>query len=198
MNYASLSLATSRNVTSTLTGCTISDNFYGGGKLGKVDGNVTSTLTDCTVTGSVFGAGYSALAPTVNVFTREGFTVEPLYDGNSGTYTEGEFPTYTTYTWKHAASVSAGNEFEDDDDNHFILTTEDMTTLGTVTGAVTLTIKGNSTVGGNVFGGGNESPSNANTSVILRGNTQITGNVFGGGNKAAVGGTSSVTIQDEP
>lgn len=32
VNYASLSLATTRNVTSTLTGCTISDNFYGGGK----------------------------------------------------------------------------------------------------------------------------------------------------------------------
>ena len=74
VDYVSFSLATTRDVTSKLTDCTITKNalgsldlfsqsvgnFYGGGNLGMVDGPVKSTLTNCTVEGSVFGAGYSA------------------------------------------------------------------------------------------------------------------------------------------
>ena len=70
-----------------------------------------------------------------------------------------------------------------------------MSMLGNVTGDISITIL-NGTVGENVFGGGNESPSNSNTSVFLQGNANVVGNVYGGGNKAAVGGDASVTIQD--
>ena len=207
VNYASLSLATTRNVTSTLTGCKITGNFYGGGSLGKVEGDVTSTLTDCEVKGNAFGAGFSAAAPTVEVMAKTGFTTEPRYDGNSGFYILGVYPDSETYTWHHAESVSAGNEF--DETNKYIYTTVDMTTLGTVTGTASLTIGGNSVIGtagdaktGNVYGGGDQSavsnttnPTDANTIVTLKGNTQVLGNVFGGGNEGVVGGSATVNIE---
>lgn len=178
VNYASLSLATTRNVTSTLTGCKITGNFYGGGSLGKVDGDVNSTLKDCTVHGNVFGAGFSATAPTVKVFPKEGFATEPRYDGKSGTYTQGVYPTPVTYTWHQVSSVSAGNEF--DETNKLIYTTEDMTTLGTVVGDVTLNIEGTTSVGGSVYGGGEESAVSGDVAVNMTGGTMAK-NVFGGG-----------------
>ena len=83
IDYVSFSLATTYNVTSKLTGCTITTsplgrlsisddykclgNFYGGGSLGTVSGPVKSTLSNCTVDGNVFGAGYSATLPAVKV-----------------------------------------------------------------------------------------------------------------------------------
>jgi len=184
VNYASLSLATTHDVTSTLTGCKITGNFYGGGSLGKVEGNVTSTLTDCTVKGSVYGAGFSATAPTVDVFPKEGFATEPHYDGNSGSYTQGVYPTPVTYTWHQVESVSAGKEF--DETNHLIFTTVDMNSLGTVDGDVTLNIAGTTTVAGDVYGGGALASSNTKTGEIttttvnLKGGT-INGSVYGGG-----------------
>ena len=70
-----------------------------------------------------------------------------------------------------------------------------MTTLGNVTGAISLTIDGGS-VAGSVFGGGNESISRNNTNVILQGPAVIGGDVFGGGNRAPVEGDASVIIRD--
>ena len=98
----------------------------------------------------------------------------------------------------------------------FRSTEEDLSksNLGSVSDAVTLTLKGNTVVGtfddsgnllsgGNVYGGGDESavnntntPAKASISVLIQGNTHIGGNVYGGGNKGAVSGDSSVTIQD--
>ena len=178
VNYASLSLATTRNVTSTLTGCKITGNFYGGGSLGKVDGDVTSTLTDCEVKGNAFGAGFSAAAPTVEVMAKTGFTTEPRYDGNSGFYIQGVYPTPVTYTWHQVSSVSAGNEF--DETKKLIYTTEDMSTLGTVVGNVTLNIKGTTSVGCSVYGGGEESAVSGNVAVNMTAGT-VAENVYGGG-----------------
>ena len=59
IDYASFSLAQTNNVTSTLTGCTVLENFYGGGSLGAVAGDATSELTDCTVKGNVFAKSMS-------------------------------------------------------------------------------------------------------------------------------------------
>ena len=156
VNYASLSLAQTNDVTSTLTGCNITNNFYGGGNVGKVSGDVTSTLTDCTVGGNVFGAGFSAEVPTVDVMPAAPFFTEPLYDQNSGVHRQGVFPESVTYTWKQAESVSAGNEFDDTDGNHYILTTVDLSGLGLVTGNATLNIDGTTKVQGSVYGGGDE------------------------------------------
>ncbi|MCR4931759.1 MAG: chitobiase/beta-hexosaminidase C-terminal domain-containing protein [Bacteroidales bacterium] len=203
VNYASLSLATTRSVTSTLTGCTVLENFYGGGNLGKVEGNVTSTLTDCRVLGNAYGAGFSATAPTVDVMAKTGFTVEPHYDGNSGTYMLGEFPATTTYTWTHTDNaIAVGSEF--DETGHLIYTDVDMTALGTVTGKATLTIDGHSVIGtmsdgqpfggtGKVFGGGEESKVGS-TEVRILDRSKVLDNVYGGGNMGEVLGNTKVIV----
>ena len=107
VDFVSFSLATTRNVTSTLTGCTINQNFYGGGSLGMVDGPVTSTLTDCHVAGNVFGAGYSASLPKVQVMKTGGFVKPPFYDKNLGAYFEPEYPGTDEYTWEHKETVNS-------------------------------------------------------------------------------------------
>ena len=208
VNYASLSLATTYSVTSTLTGCTVLEDFYGGGNLGKVNGNTNSTLTDCIVKGNVFGAGFSAAAPTVDVMPLTDFVTEPYYDGNSGFYTKGEFPAAVTYTWKQVGSVGVGTEFDDSGGEHYIHTTVDMASLGTVAGNSTLTVTGSSQVGtilpdgslkagtGNVYGGGNEGVLQGNSRVVVSGSTVVNGNVYGGGNLGQVGGNTEVVIRD--
>lgn len=201
IDFVKFSLATTHEVTSSLKHCSITDNFYGGGSLGKVDGTVTSILDSCTVMGNVFGAGFSALLPTVEVDSI-GFRVEPYYYDALGTYRTGVKGRTTTYTWEEGNSISVDNT------NHILYTTEDLDALGTVGGNVTLTLKGTTTVGtleggsrkagtGNVFGGGDMSGviGGGNTTVILEGGAHVLGDVFGGGNQGAVGGNSSVTLQ---
>ena len=203
VDYVKFSLATCHTVTSTLTGCTVTGNYYGGGSLGKVDGNVTSTLNNCTMKGNVFGAGFSASYPTVQV-DAIGFEIEPYYYEQLGTYRTGvkykNNSSYapTTYTWEHGDAISI------DKTNHILYTTEDLskTNLGSVNTA-TLTLTGNTIVGtqgnsdtGNVYGGGDESAVTDNTTVTIEGDTEILGNVYGGGNQGEVGGDSEVKILD--
>ena len=188
IEYVKFSLATTRDVTSTLTGCTIMNNFYGGGNLGKVDGPVTSTLTDCTVHGSVFGAGFSATLPTVEVMNTGGFPKPPRYDANLGVYMSPTWPGTVTYTWEHKDEVNS-TATAINTTSHILYTTEDLTTLGTVTGNATLTINGSTTVGGSVYGGGEESGVDGDTEVNVtsgtigeegQGGVEF-GNVYGGG-----------------
>ena len=200
VDYVSFSLATTHDVTSKLTDCTITTqplgslelfsqsvgNFYGGGNLGMVDGPVKSTLTNCTVEGNVFGGGYSATLPSVAVMNNS-FQTEPFYDTNLGAYLDAKLPTTVAYTWEHVTEAEFSNK-QIDTDNHILYTTEDLTGLGAVTGNVTLTIDGNTTltngkvmsVAKSVYGGGEESNVEGNTSVNITGGT-ITQNVFGGG-----------------
>jgi len=187
IEHVLFSLATTRSVTSELTGCTVTGNFYGGGSLGKVDGPATSTLTNCTVKGNVFGAGYSASLPTVEV-DAIGFATEPLYYEDYGTYRTGVKGATTTYKWQHGDAISI------DKTNHILYTKENLDGLGAVTGNVTLTLD-NSTVGsqaddtrnkGNVFGGGEQSSVDGNTTVTITGGN-IYGSVFGGGDLGSVG-----------
>ena len=217
IDFVNFSLATTRNVTSTLTGCTITGNFYGGGSLGKVAGNVTSTLTDCTVRGSVFGGGYDATRPTVQVLSTDGFTTPPNYNTNTGVFFPAAEPYNTSidYTWEQRATVNS-TATAIDTANHVLFTTADLTTLGQVTGNVTLNILGNTLVEGQavdyegnltggdrggVFGGGDASAVLGNTIVTVNATAQQEGatynayNVYGGGNSAPVGGNSTVTLQ---
>ena len=188
------SLATTHNVTSTLTDCKITGNFYGGGSLGKVDGPVTSTLTNCEILGNVFGAGYSASLPTVEVDSI-GFRVEPLYYTDYGTYRPGVKGKTTTYKWQH------GDKIGIDTGKHILYTTENLEGLGAVTGKATLTINGTTTVAHSVYGGGEESAVGGSTEVNINGGTIGTdesaddyGNVFGGGNLGIVEKNTTVTI----
>ncbi|MBQ6770915.1 MAG: hypothetical protein IJP44_08070 [Bacteroidales bacterium] len=202
VDYVKFSLATTRSVTSTLTDCTITGNFYGGGSLGKVVGPVTSELTDCEVKGNAFGAGFSASIPTAYVDSI-GFRVEPYYYTDFGTYRIGVKGVTTPYKWEHSNSVT-NTETAIDKINHILYTTEDLTTLGSVEGDVTLIINGTTTIGtpgdsstGNVYGGGDDSFVTGNTTVRLQGNASVQNNVYGGGNRGVVGGNSSVFIEDQ-
>ena len=215
VEFVNFSLATTHNVTSDLTGCTITGNFYGGGSLGKVDGNVTSTLTNCTVNGNVFGAGFSASVPTVEVMNRGGFLTEPYYYTDLGTYRTAVFPDTKTYTWEHKNTISSTSDAIDTG-RRILYTTEDLdpTNLGSVNGNVTLTITtsgdnvsiigtANDDTTGYVYGGGDESyvynsdnPANASTTVTISGNTEVRRDVFGGGNRGVVSGSTTVNIEE--
>ena len=202
VDYVSFSLATTHDVTSKLTDCTITTSslgrlsisadykclgsFYGGGSLGMVTGDVKSILTNCTVEGNVFGGGYSATLPTVKVMNNS-FQTSPRYDQNLGAYLEAKLPATVDYTWEHATETEFNNK-QIDTGKKILYTTEDLTGLGAVTGNVTLTIDGNTTltngkkmsVTKSVYGGGEESNVEGNTQVNINGGT-ITENVFGGG-----------------
>ena len=201
VDFVKFSLATTHSVTSTLKRCTITGNFYGGGSLGKVDGSVSSTLDSCTVNGNVYGAGFSASLPTVEVDSI-GFRTEPYYYDALGSYRTGVKGQTTTYTWAEGNSISVDNS------SHILYTTEDLDSLGTVTGTVTLTLKGNTVVGtlegatlkagtGSVYGGGAESAVTGNTSVTLEGHAHSLGDVFGGGDEGEVNGNSQVILKDD-
>ena len=188
VEHVLFSLAKTRGVTSTLNGCTITGSFYGGGSLGMVDGPATSTLTNCTVNGNVFGGGYSASIPTIEVDSI-GFRVEPYYYTDLGTYRTGVRGQTTTYKWAH------GDEISIDKDNKILYTTENLNSLGAVTGNVTLTINGTTTVGECVYGGGEESNVGGNTEVnITSGN--VRGSVYGGGKIGSVGTFTPATQQN--
>ncbi len=208
VDYASLSLARTHNVTSTLNNCFIvkdwadpdndeirsNGSVFGGGNRGFVDGDVETTINDCIIEGDVFGAGYKASAPTVDVMDKTGFLVAPQYNNDAGVFNDEQVKTAVSvqYTWKHAASVSTGNEF-DETGGHFILTTANLDVLGTIDGNAKLTINGKTKVGGNVYGGGAESDVTNATEVTINGGTIGTvdeeglhgGNVYGGGKGAA-------------
>ena len=210
--FASFSLAQCNNVTSTLTGCTINENFYGGGSLGKVTGKVTSILENCKVKGNVYGAGYSATLPTIEV-RNEGFSKIPVFNSASGMFEMGEKSGTTTFNWQHKENYpnngTAG--FLTDDGSYSIsegtnvVTKVDITpsNLGSVAGNVSLTLKGNTVVGtegvsttGNVFGGGAMSVANGNVSVTLQDETKVLNNVYGGGDQGKVDKNTTVILQD--
>ena len=179
LDFVKFSLATTHSVTSTLTDCTITGNFYGGGSLGKVDGDVTSTLTDCKVHGNVFGAGYSAELPTVDVMKTGGFKKQPFYDKNLGVYLPGEFKDSDTFTWEQANTVNATSNAINTEEQ-ILYTTENLnkSNLGSVAGNVTLTLDGNTTVGTLE----KKTIDGEETEVLKEG----TGNVFGGGESSYV------------
>ena len=215
VKFASFSLAQCNDVESKLKNCTIENNFYGGGSLGKVVGTVDSELDGCTVKGNVFGAGFSATLPTLEV-RDAGFTKVPKFNKASGMFEPGEFSGTTTFQWEYGTFPNNG---EDDPKFSSGKVTTNMnlekSNLGSVDGDVNLTLKGNTTVGtlegrtgsqtlkdgtGNVFGGGESSyvtGSSHKVTVILQDNTEVLGNVFGGGDEGLVDGSTEVNIRPE-
>ena len=205
------------NVSSTLSDCKILGNFYGGGNLATVDGDVTSTLTNTQVTGSVFGAGYSAAIPTFQVHDKSTVSFPSI---TAGVITDG-YIGYDSkvYEWtneklegKDEAYMKAHPTYEKDG-KWYCYTWNSLDDLGAVTGTATLTIDGTTTVAHSVYGGGEESAVNGNTSVTVTGGTIGTaneggaeyGNVYGGGKgkekdvKAGlVKGNTTVSISGSP
>ena len=210
VNYASLSLASTRNVTNTLTGCTIG-TFYGGGSLGAVNGDVNSTLKNCTVTGNAFGAGFSASVPTVEVWNTGAYLApKPTYNRTANVFNNASVKTpkdnnqYIVYTWSKTHGSNTNPLIDTEDGKHYIHTDVSLDDLGSVSGNATLNINGTTTVGGNVYGGGEESGVGGSTQVFINNTgTAGTGNVFGAGKgletdyeAALVKGNSTVTMSD--
>ena len=198
-------------ITNNLSDCKVLTSFYGGGNLGGVIGDVTSTLTDTEVMGSAFGAGYSASVPEVTIYNKD--KTAPTLNVYTGIISPTPDPdpksTHTTYTWTNETSLggqtlsTSNPAVENVNGKNYFYTEEPLVNLGAVSGAVTLTINGNSNIGHDVFGGGDSSavinttnPANASTTVKLQGNAQVQGNVFGGGNRGLVSGTATVNVEE--
>jgi len=225
VNFASFSLAACNDVESNLKGCTINENFYGGGSYGEVKGKATSVLDGCTVHGNVFGGGFSATLPTVKVRKTPAFTTNPKINNYSGMFEPGVLAGFeeTEFEWKHYSeadpaleTVTIGGKTTIKNGtsgsnltNHYLYTDVDLTALGKV-GATDLTIKGNTSVGGSVFGGGDMSAVTPNpdySDKTIKGDTKVNIqnektegtqntilNVYGGGNTADVTGNSEVNM----
>ena len=196
VKFVTFSLATTHSVTSNLINCKVTGNVYGGGSLGKVDGDVSTTLNSCEVSGSVFGGGYSATRPKVDVRNTPAFIAgkEPKKNMNIGMFEPGEINTTEEYEWKQVATSAltnggTGMVTENGSGKKYVYTDTDLSALGTVTGNVTLNINGTTTVGGSVYGGGEESGVDGNTTVTVNSGTigsvgqggATHGNVYGGG-----------------
>ncbi len=191
--YFSAQFATTNTgrVTNTLKDCIVKKNFYGAGNLGGVNDKVISTLTDTEVRGSAYGGGYSASIPEVRIYNKDkNCPVVDIYSGYIAPSTGG---TYRSYIWSNDPSLSTNNPAGDG----IFFTEVPLVDLGKVTGNVDFTIKGNSTVGGSIFGGGDESVVNGNTLVKVLDQTKVFGNVYGGGNMGEVGGNTKVIINGQ-
>ncbi|MBR4593307.1 MAG: chitobiase/beta-hexosaminidase C-terminal domain-containing protein [Bacteroidaceae bacterium] len=203
IKYASLSFATTNSVTSVLNDCDITGSFYGGGRLGKVDGAINSTLNGCRVTGDVFGAGYLAERPKVP-YRNGGFATNgvPSIDTNAGVFADGvkstnieelELNPGKTLT-NNSSAISTSGKIDTD------FTNDQLNALGTVSGVVTLNINNytanNNTIQtvitGNVYGGGAMSQTTSNVNVNITGGTMT--DVYGGGDQGKVGGNCTVTL----
>ncbi len=186
--YAKFDLATTGNVTNVLNGCTIQRNYYGAGCQGKVNGTVTSTLTGCTFMGSVFGGGYKAASNEVQVYPATEPT-KSSYTKETGLFSDFGTVEPETFTWQQRATTGS------DDANNILYTNTDMSTLGTVTGAISLTFDGG-TVAQSVYGTGNESPARGGVTTLVKGGTEVGGDVFGGGNLAQTTGNALLTVEN--
>ena len=218
VKFITFSLATTHGVTSNLTKCKVTGNVYGGGSLGKVEGNVSTTLNNCEVSGNVFGAGYSATLPKVGVRKTPAFIAgkAPTKNMNIGMFEPGEINTTEEYEWKQIATsdLSDGKTgMVTENGKNYVYTDTDLSALGAVTGNATLNIEGTTTVGGSVYGGGEESGVGGDTEVTVTGGTIGTagkggaeyGNVYGGGKgkeknvtAGLVKGNATVTISGSP
>ena len=184
--WASLSLATTDSVSSTLVDCTVNYDYYGGGCRGMVARGTHSYLEGCTIGGSAFGGGYTSAATTCDVYP----TTQPtysVYKAQYGLFTKFGTVTPETYSWQQSSSCGA------DQTNKILYTTQDMTQMGKITANTFITVK-DTEVGGHLFGGGNSSAVGRNTTVNVFGSSYIHNNVYGGGNQADVGGDTKVTI----
>ena len=159
--------------------------------MGGVNGNVFSTLTDTEVRGSAYGGGYSASTPEVKIYNKDkSYPVVDVYTGYIAPSTGG---TYTSYIWSNDPSLSTNNPAGDG----IFFTEVPLVDLGKVTGNVDFTIKGNSTVGGSIFGGGDESAVGGSTLVKVLDQTKVFGNIYGGGNMGTIGGNTKVIINGQ-
>ena len=200
--WAQFGTTETKDVTNTLTNCTLQNSFYGGGNLGNVDGSVTSTLSGCTVSGSAFGAGYSASIPSFQVHDKS-TVVYPFRDaagvchnGTVGYLKDGDVVRQYTWCYRNPTTgvvsptgvvipsdVNTSKPTFQYDGKWYCYTEESLEDLGAVTGNVTLTVDGTTKVEGWM-------PNADDTAK------EQTGGVFGGGDESAVHGNILVDIKN--
>ena len=220
-HWAQFGTTRTGSITNILTDCTIDSNFYGGGNLGNVGGDalgscgIESILTNCTIKGNAYGGGFSGKIEPFRIHDKKNVGFPYIDDAGVMQNPNGKFSYVKNgdssdrwYTWSNASGHdTAANATFQEDGKWYCYTRVSLQGLGAVSGNVTLTIGGNTTIGtldngnlvegtGNVYGGGDESAVNGNTTVKLQDGAHVLGNVYGGGNNGTVGGKSSVTIQN--
>ena len=199
---ASLSKAATNNVTSTLTNCTVTNDYYGAGYVGRVNGTATTTLDNCIIKGNVYAGGNSSAVPKANLYQMVDKMPEYIY--KTGIYVLPDKPEPDKYTWTYKSGYYENGSLQIDIENKLIYTNVSFDDMGQAD-ATQLTITGNTVVEGSVFGGGNLAEVAGNTTLTIGEETlaagediadhrpYIHGNVYGGGNVADVGTSASVT-----
>ncbi len=216
-SYASLSLATVRNVDILITdnseigtsGNANKGNVYGGGSIAKVLENTKITINNSKVWGDVYGGGDGVTIPDkVKVYWPENDSTyvpavnyeHAFYTGSYGDvkWTEQKPKAtdkqYIEYEWSNEASLLEGDN-KGIDHTRRLLYSPNTQGLGSVEGNCTVVIYGDATdISGTVFGGGNQGSVGGNTSVTIAGGKIK--EVFGGGNAADVLGNVTLNISD--
>lgn len=189
------------SVTSTLKDCTVKGNVFGGGYSGKIE---PFRIHDKSKTKFPYIDKAGVMQDANGVFDYVKNT-----DGTDRYYTWCYRKSATEFFPEEVVipsdastntNLKATFEYPKGSNKWYVLTTVSLEGLGAVSQYTSLTLN-NTVVGtegdantGNVYGGGNESAVNGNTTVNLEGNTQVKGSVFGGGNKAKVGGSAKVNV----
>lgn len=182
--------------TSTLTGCTVLQDFYGGGNLGAVLGDATSKLVNTTIWGSAFGGGYSATIPSFCVHDKS--TVVYPYRDYAGYYHPGSIDferdgdEIRYYVWidtipNGMTGIGTDHPNFQYDGKWYCFTEYSLNDLGRVEGNTVLTIDGASKIYGQ------EKPDEGE-----QGDLSFAGAAFGGGNEAKVYGNSTVNVGTYP
>ena len=191
----------SGSVTSTLTDCIVKGNAFGGGYSGKIE---PFRIHDRTKTEFPYIDKAGIMHNGALYYYKNEDNTDRYYTWCYKNPTTGEiFPNGLTFP--STAPTTNNPCFQDGEGKWYVLTTVSLEGLGAVSEYTSLTLDG-TTVGtaegtgvkdgtGNVYGGGNESAVDGNSTVTLQGNTTVLGNVFGGGNNADVGGSSTVNIE---
>lgn len=188
--WASLSLSTTRKTRSVLDSCYVKHDYFGGGRLGKVEPQDTlvSIISNSLIDGNAYGGGFSASIPTHQVMMAAVASDMPTYNGNTGIYSAITYPETEEYTWTNETLTNYVNQ-----SRKLLQTTENLNDLGKVAGNTFIQVE-NTHVKGHVFGGGFGSEVTGNTEVVILGSSVIEKNVYGGGNAAVVGGDTRVVI----
>jgi len=180
---AFLSLATVKGVDLNITGGVINGNIFGGGKVSVVEGDVNINISNAKITGNVFGGGDGSYEPTVKVY---------IPTGNSTTTTQ-------TFTWK-GSDVFNIDDYDSvknipvDYDNKYVYSpTYDY--MGGVNGNVTINIKENTSITGNVYGGGNEGLVTGEVMLNIE-DASVGQSVYGGGNIGHVASNTQIILKN--
>ncbi len=183
------------------------EKVYGGGKAANVNKDTDVILENSTVTDDIYGAGEGSnatVAGSTRVNLKETSTKNVFGGGDLGVVKGSTYVRLTSSTIEGNA-YAAGNGSVEDNGN-----------LALVEGSTKIIVEGNSTIGENLFGGGNaanvgkigisdddkEYIETANTEVYISGATigtsnvegKVVGNVYGGSNRSRIYGNANIYI----